>query len=43
MIIRTYQATGEVLLIPERKPLEQGRFYNCKNRKRIEDERMADG
>lgn len=32
-MIRTYQATGEILLIPGRKILEQGRFYNCRTGK----------
>jgi hypothetical protein len=43
MIIRTYRVTGEVLHIPGRKILERGKFYNWQTRKRIEDERMADG
>jgi hypothetical protein len=43
MISRLCKATGEALLIPVRKPLEQGRFYNRLTGKWIEDERVADG
>jgi len=42
-VARTYQATGEALLVPPRKMAEQGSRITGQTRKTVEDERVAEG
>ena len=43
MIVRTYWATGEALLVPGRNSWKKGASYNCQDGKWMEDERESEG